>query len=422
MQSSDIFAVPLKPYIRTNKDINYGTIDALSRLAENGPELFEFMQKENLFQEKSLYMRGIVKLLKKQPEFTRDQFSSFVNSIEEDITVYAPVFLAASQNTQFRTIMMKKLNENSYHTAEDMLEQLKAFVMTGKIHPDLSMSIFLEYQNPLPEPEKKKLFLAIPNHKETLVAEEYLPLLFEVLNSSKENPKIYMLNMLLMENALKAGYQNADLERIYMENISDIATKANAEDRIQIATKLRDFTICRASMRKDASRILFTMLLDPDEKAAKEAYSSLEAMGVELIPELETILRGNDPYLAITACDLAGGMGTKARPLEKTIAGILEKSEDWTMREAAAYALSEIKGTDSIPILEKALDDTSPQVRFAAAVALLILDGLKKGSPAYTKVLKIMADNKIDSIIAKPSNAPMPPPVNFERRLSDVTE
>lgn len=92
------------------------------------------------------------------------------------------------------------------------------------------------------------------------------------------------------------------------------------------------------------------------------------------------------------------------------------------MREAAAYALSEIKGTDSIPILEKALDDTSPQVRFAAAVALLILDGLKKGSPAYTKVLKIMADNKIDSIIAKPSNAPMPPPVNFERRLSDVTE
>ena len=195
--------------------------------------------------------------------------------------------------------MLQKI-DRCYDITKETREQLKAFIMTGKIHPYLSMSVFLEYQNPLPESEKKKLFQTIANHKETLVAEEYLPLLFEVLDSSKDTPKIQMLYMLLMENALKAGYQNADLERLYMEHISEIAAKASAGDRINIAIKLRDFKICREAMRKEASRILFAMLLDPDEEAAQEAFKSLEAMGVELIPELENKLNGNDPYLAIS--------------------------------------------------------------------------------------------------------------------------
>jgi HEAT repeat protein len=95
-------------------------------------------------------------------------------------------------------------------------------------------------------------------------------------------------------------------------------------------------------------------------------------------------LASKDPSLRVEAI-AATGMVAKSEPVRKQIEGFLS-DKDVNVRVAATETLADLGLRQSIPALEKALDDPVPEVQFAAAKALYKLKD-PKGKEALEDVL-----------------------------------
>ncbi len=112
---------------------------------------------------------------------------------------------------------------------------------------------------------------------------------------------------------------------------------------------------------------------DPKPDVRAGVLGGLVKIGQSAVPELAGLLDSDKVALRRGA---AWALGILGRPAPTATAALVRavKSEDAELREAAVFALSQMRCVAAVPAVREALRDGSERVRFEAKMALRVLD------------------------------------------------
>lgn len=125
--------------------------------------------------------------------------------------------------------------------------------------------------------------------------------------------------------------------------------------------------------RSRAVKLLLELLLSNNRSIALTAATAITAMGPACIPELLETVGGSEPYLAVRACELIGGMGLYGQKATPELIKQLNASSDWMLKTVIIKTLALIKGSEAIPEIEKYVSAKQPMLAETAKQALILL-------------------------------------------------
>ncbi|NLY00168.1 MAG: hypothetical protein GXY83_29060 [Rhodopirellula sp.] len=119
---------------------------------------------------------------------------------------------------------------------------------------------------------------------------------------------------------------------------------------------------------------LVAAMCDPAPGVRNGAVWGLDRMGPAAMPELTRLLRSEEIELR---CNAARAVAHFGRADAATTEALIEalKTPDDGLRQAALFALAQVRAKEAVAPIREALDDKSPHVRFEAQQALRILEG-----------------------------------------------
>ena len=153
----------------------------------------------------------------------------------------------------------------------------------------------------------------------------------------------------------------------------------NASDTYTRKAAVRSLRLFTAdAQRPQTVKLLLNLLLSSDPSMVFAANDSLTAMGPACLPELMEAIGGNEPYFAVRACELIGGMGLYGQKAAPGLLKLLNVTQDWMLKTMIIKALALIKGTEAIPEIEKYVSAGQPMLAATAAQALVLLKPIPK--------------------------------------------
>jgi HEAT repeat protein len=150
-------------------------------------------------------------------------------------------------------------------------------------------------------------------------------------------------------------------------------------------------TIDRPELREKICQLAIRARLDPDpsRRAERAARQLLGRHSLTAVPLLFQQGR-EDPYILLTACELAGECSLFGQEFVPALTEIALHHEDPTLRAAALRALEDIGPLDEAgrAVLTTAIKDSDPAVRMAAARALIVQGRISKTDPIIDALIK----------------------------------
>ncbi|MSQ02693.1 MAG: HEAT repeat domain-containing protein [Myxococcales bacterium] len=119
---------------------------------------------------------------------------------------------------------------------------------------------------------------------------------------------------------------------------------------------------------------LFERMRDPDPVAADAAFDAVLFDREGALPDLVECLEKNrnDPMLRFLCVQLLGFSGAR-----RAVPPLLDALDDreGAVRAEACRSLEDLHAAEAVPALRSRLDDVDPEVRLAAAEAILGIEG-----------------------------------------------
>jgi len=153
-------------------------------------------------------------------------------------------------------------------------------------------------------------------------------------------------------------------------------------------------------LAKDSLDDLTKYMSDPNEEVKKAAIASLEKIGKDSVPALLKLLESKEAPIRVGAILALGEAGVQAKVAMPTLADLIVKDADATVRRSALVALKSIGGMelkDHVAKVGQALKDQDKDVRAQAAVTLADIGAAAE--PAIPGLVAALADK--EDLVAK---------------------